>query len=435
MQDTKQAVRRIVDLADEVRKARTAREGFRQRVAKTESDGKITNEQRDSLLKNMLRGETPEHWLQKYDAYIASLFGEMEQGLQLAEGFFSEAPVQLKTTKKMSKKEREKMLSELAIEKEFLDDFLVSNKKREGEKMLLKEYTLYSTNDFGKMANLFFGGLTTSALKKSPEFFAPLLTGLQRSGIKMLSKTYVSLMFLAMSAAFVFVSLFTAALYLHPVLPLQILRGVMIGFLAAISTGAVLFFYPSSAASEKDKKIKGELPFAIIHMAAVAGSGAKPISIFKTLLSTPEYPELQTEVKKIVNYVNLFGYDLSTAMKAVARTTPSQRFKDLLDGMTNTISTGGDLKEFLQAIADEALNTYKLERQKYVEVVATYSDIYTALFIAAPLLFFSTLAILQTLGGQIGGMSVGVIASIGTYLAIPILNIGFMFFVDSVKPQ
>ncbi|HLG30946.1 MAG TPA: type II secretion system F family protein, partial [Candidatus Brocadiales bacterium] len=269
----------------------------------------------------------------------------------------------------------------------------------------------------------------------APEFFAPLYAGLRMAGIKVLSKTYISLALLAMTAMFIVASLLASILYKHTLLPVQIMRGILIGFASAIAMGGFMYFYPKSEASEKEKKMKSELPFAIIHMAAVAGSGAKPISIFKTLLTTEEYPLVQSEVKKIVNYVNLFGYDLPTAMKAVARTTPSLKFKDLLEGIVNTIETGGDLKEYLAAIAEEALNTYKLEHQKYVEVIATYSDIYTALFIAAPLLFFSTLAIIQTMGGEIGGVSVGVISAIGTYIVIPILNVGFMFFIDTVKPE
>ena len=82
-------------------------------------------------------------------------------------------------------------------------------------------------------------------------------------------------------------------------------------------------------------------------MGAIAGSGASPISIFNLILNSGEYKGLEGEIRKIVNYVNLFGYDLSTALKAVSLTTPSQEFKDLLTGIIASTETGGDLKSYL----------------------------------------------------------------------------------------
>ena len=42
------------------------------------------------------------------------------------------------------------------------------------------------------------------------------------------------------------------------------------------------------------------------------------------------YKGLEGEIRKIVNYVNLFGYNLSTALRNVAATTASQELKELL---------------------------------------------------------------------------------------------------------
>ncbi len=296
-------------------------------------------------------------------------------------------------------------------------------------------YTLYSTNEYGKYANRLFEKTTvaiTAAYKQQLQGFHK---SLRASGIKVLSKTYVSMIFLSAAIAFIIVTILASAFFSAPNIIIQILRGIMLGALAVVVTAVVMYFYPSSIAKTRESAIKEDLPFVIINMAAVAGSGAKPISLFKTILSSEEYPGLRDEIKKIVNYVTLFGYDLSTALRAVARDTPSLRFKDLLDGIVNTIESGGDLKEYLNAMADEALTTYRLERTKAVEQVGTYSDIYTTILIAAPLLFFVTLAIIQTMGGEIGGMSVATLATFGTYLVIPLLNVGFIIFINAVQPK
>ena len=193
--------------------------------------------------------------------------------------------------------------------------------------------------------------------------------------------------------------------------------------------------YPSTVVSSRRKKIKDDLPFMIIHMAAVAGSGAQPIVMFNLVLSSGEYKGIESEVKKIVNYVNLFGYDLSTALKTVAITTPLKEFSELLNGIVATIEGGGNLKSYLKEKVNDAMLTYKLERKKYVEMLSTYSDIYTGVLIAAPLLFMVTLAIINSLGGKIGGLTVQTLSVLGTYVVIPFLNVAFILFLNIVQPK
>ena len=183
------------------------------------------------------------------------------------------------------------------------------------------------------------------------------------------------------------------------------------------------------------KRIKEDLPFMIVHMSAVAGSGARPSSVFSLLLKSEEYKGVEGEIKKIVNYINLFGYDLSTALRTVARTTPSDEFRELLNGMFSTITTGGSLKEYLNVKANEAISQYRLDRKRYVESLATYSEVYIGLLIAAPLLFFVALAIVNTLGSTVAGLSIQVVAYLGIFILIPGLNIAFYAFMNLVQPK
>ncbi|MCG2719902.1 MAG: type II secretion system F family protein [Nanoarchaeota archaeon] len=363
---------------------------------------------------------------------------EIEQNLNIVEDSFhlpEDAKEKKKKIKKLSSKKRKEFLKDINIEEGFLKNYMKKKTKTETKALARVDYTLYETTAYGILSNRFFEKTTVSLTKNYPEAFTPLIKALKSSGIKILSKTYISMMLFSSLLVFILITLLTAIFFKLPVLLLQILRGFLLGALGTAVFGLIFYFYPSSMASTRERAIKTDLPFAIINMAGVAGSGGKPISIFKTLLTSDEYPGLRDEIKKIVNYVNLFGYDLSTALRAVARRTPSLRFKDLLDGIVNTIESGGDLKDYLQTMANEALSTYRLERQKAVESVSTYSDIYTTVLIAAPLLFFVTLAIIQTMGGEIGGLSVSTLATVGTYLVIPLLNVGFIIFLSVVQPN
>jgi len=330
---------------------------------------------------------------------------------------------------KLSKREMEYFLKDLNIKEDEIKDFIKNNQKRKKQKDLIKtEYSIYIPNQLSKFANDLFSSSTMSLLRKYPKFFQKLSDDIKQVDIKVLFRTYVSLMLLFSILAF-------PVVFLISILLAGFFNAILLGILGGIITFFVFYFYPSSLTDGRKTKIKNDLPFAIVHMPAVAGSGAQPIDIFNQVLLAGEYPELSKEIKKVMNYVNLFGYDLSTALKAVANTTPSPDLKELLNGMTSTIATGGDLNEYLKSKADEALTTYKMDRRKYTESLSTYSEVYTSILVAAPLLFLVTLAIINAIGGNIGGMDVKTIAFIGTYLAMPLLNIGFIIFLSISQPE
>lgn len=366
--------------------------------------------------------------------YLNSLV-QIEENLNLIESYFSQ-PENFEKVKfaKLTKKQKQDFMKESNLDAELIKMY-AKRKKKKTKAETRVAYTLYESSSYGKLSNRFFERIADRLVKSYPEILAYLYKTLRASGVKVLSQTYISMLMFSSVLAFIAVTPLAIILLKHALLPIQIIRGFLLGIMAAAITGVIFYFYPASVAKTRESAIKQDLPFVITHMAAVAGSGGKPISIFTTVLSSDEYPGVRDEIKKIVNYVNLFGYDLSTALSAVARRTPSLKFKDLLDGIVNTVESGGDMKDYLEAMADEALTTYRLERKKSVESISTYSDIYTTVLIAAPLLFFVTLAIIQTMGGEFGGVRVSTLAVIGTYFVIPVLNIGYMIFLSVVQPK
>jgi len=298
------------------------------------------------------------------------------------------------------------------------------------------EFTVYKSSNFGTISNRFFESFTLYVDNHFPSLLAYLSNSLRSSDIPLLSKTYMSISFFSGFIAFfgTLLAAFIIGSALGSSVVLSVVRSIGIAVLVSISTFCIVFFYPSLIISERRKAIKNDLPFVIIHMAAVAGSGAQPISVFNLILNTGEYKGLEKEIRKIVNYVNLFGYDLTTALRTVAATTPSHEFRELLGGIVATLETGGSLKEYLQSKADDALTSYKLEREKYVESISTYSDIYTSVLIAAPLLFLVTVAIINMLGGKIGSFESKDLAFFGTFIVLPFLNIGYIIFLNIIQP-
>jgi len=216
-----------------------------------------------------------------------------------------------------------------------------------------------------------------------------------------------------------------------------ILINLWIALILGVAASMITFFifkkYPLYEKSAKAKLIKQELTFALIHMSAVASSGAPPMEIFKLLVESKEYKHLNSEFERVLNYINIFGYNLTTSLKSVASTSASPELRELLYGLASTIETGGGIKEYLKGKADEALVKYKLDQKKYLEVISTYSEIYTGVLIAAPLLFLVTLAILERISPNIAGIPINIIAMLSVFVLLPLLNIIFILLLEGSK--
>ncbi len=318
------------------------------------------------------------------------------------------------------------------------DTTLLAQEARRVKKILeVEKPEVYQGSSVGLIANLTVRKISLFLVDTFPEFFGFLYNALRAANVKVLSNTYVNIMILAtlfvgFSSFFILTVLFFV--FGYPIYQI-VLRAAILSAIAAFSSATIFYAYPFVKIKERRRNIMTNMPFGINHMAAVATSGVPPVSMFELISASREYGEIGIEVKKIVDFINIFGYDLLTAIRTVAATTPSQPFKEFLEGMVSTIETGGDLDRYLRQEADQATLTYNLERQRYNETVSTYSDIYTGLLIAAPLFFIAAMALVNLLGGSLGGIGVDVVMAVGAYVVIPLLNIGFLLFLQLTQPD
>ncbi len=385
----------------------------------------LKNSNDNEGLKKFLNNKSEEEWVKFYEEQI----NKTQERIK----YIKENSLELQDTFLINKKTKNKYLDDMNV-----DIFTIKKiikEKKEIKKEIL--YTIYKPTQYGSLANYFFENLTFYLSYKYPKYLDDLTHLLILGDVKILSRTYVSMILLSSSLSIIlsFISYLTYTVLSNGNFILGLIKSVPISFLSFFITAFLFYFYPYSLTSSRKKAIKNDLPFVIIHMAAIAGSGASPVAIFNLILNSGEYKGLEGEIKKIVNYVNLFGYDLSTALKSVSITTPSPDFKDLLTGIIAATESGGNLKSYLKGKASDALNTYRLDRKKYVESLAIYSDIYTGILIASPLLFMTTLAIINVIGGAVGSLSVKSIAIIGTFFVLPLLNIIFLVFLTLTQPE
>jgi flagellar protein FlaJ len=190
----------------------------------------------------------------------------------------------------------------------------------------------------------------------------------------------------------------------------------------------LMFMYPSFEKDSLSKKIDQELPFVVINMSAISTSGIEPSEIFKIIAVSKEYPYMRKEIRKVLNQINLYGYDLVAALNNVSRSAPSPRLADLLAGISVTITSGGDLSKFFEKRAETLLVTYRLDREKYTRSAETFMDIYISVVIAAPMILMVLMIMMQF--SKIGpSFSVDLIV-----LMVSVINIFFLVILDIKQP-
>jgi flagellar protein FlaJ len=211
----------------------------------------------------------------------------------------------------------------------------------------------------------------------------------------------------------------------------RLLVSVLITLLVPVLTFVIMYMYPSTEKSSAGNRIDEELPFATIHMSAISGSMIDPSKIFDIIITTHEYPLLEKEFKKIINEINLYGYDLVSALRNSAYNTPSRKLSELLNGLATTINSGGYLPEFFDKRSQTLLFENRLEQEKKNKGAETFMDIYISLVIAAPMILMILLMMMKISGLGIS-MSTQMITII-MVVAVTMINLMFLAFLQLKK--
>lgn len=327
----------------------------------------------------------------------------------------------------ISKESKAQFLHDLGISAKELKK--IKKRISEKEEKPVVEEIFVKPSFLAALSNKIFYNTSSKLAKKGA--FKSIEKDLRKANLPYTLSSYISMMLFM--TLFAFIVTFILALLLATSIATAF-RNVGIALVLTIIIFLLTLNWPASTASGNRRKIEAEMPFAISHMSAIASSKVEPSKIFSIMAFTKEYPAFSAEMRKIVNQINVYGYDLTTALKNVAKQTPSRKLAELLNGISTTITTGGDLTMYLNEKAKSSLTDYRLSHERYSTVIGMYSDIYTALLIAAPLIFMLLLAIMSIIGTSFIGMPAETLANFGIGI-IAVLNILFLIFLQLTQPE
>jgi flagellar protein FlaJ len=270
--------------------------------------------------------------------------------------------------------------------------------------------------------------------RKFAEKLAPRFPGLtddlKKANLRFLTSTYIAI------ALFVSFSVLALGLIVFLILilfNLSLIKFIWIAFVLFAVSLILFYLYPGSERNSVQKRISQELPFATIHMAAIAGSNIEPSKIFEIIATSKEYKNVGKEMRKVVNQVEIYGYDLVSSLKNVAKQTSNKRLAELFHGLSTNISSGGDLKNYLEKKAENYLTDYRLERQRYSALAGTFMDIYISILIAAPLVLMMMFIIMNVAGVGIG-LGINTLLAVGIGIVV-LINILFLIVLQIKQPQ
>jgi flagellar protein FlaJ len=170
---------------------------------------------------------------------------------------------------------------------------------------------------------------------------------------------------------------------------------VIIPILTTVVVYFALISMPGSKAKARAKKIELHLPYALNFISAMSSAGITPTEIFKSLSKQKIYSEIQEEALWIYRDIGLLGRDVITAIKANIRRTPSEKFKEFLQGAIVTVQSGGALKRYFMAKADQYTRENRVAQKQLIESLGIMAEAYVTTAVAGILLIIIIIPLLM----------------------------------------
>jgi flagellar protein FlaJ len=250
---------------------------------------------------------------------------------------------------------------------------------------------------------------------------------LEKADISMVYKEYYSMVLMNIILGFSFSFISSLIFYLiipHPITALMIL---IISSLVPVGIGLYYLSLPTSKAKTRGKNIDRFLPYATNFINTMSVAGISPAEIFDTLSTVELYGEVQKEAKKIATEINMMGVDAITALKHAIQISPSDKFKEFLQGILGVIQSGSELGPYFNRCVEKYMEADLVERKRNLESLAVMAEAFVVTVIAFPLFI---VIIISVMGMTSGGISFEFLFILA-FMILPMAYAGFYVMMKS----
>ena len=206
--------------------------------------------------------------------------------------------------------------------------------------------------------------------------------------------------------------------------------------LISFGLGFLVYFFhlliPSSKAKSRGKKIDSRLPYALNFISAMSAAGITPHETFISLSKQSIYGEVREESARIARDISLLGMDIITAIKREIDRTPSEKFKEFLQGAIVTVASGGTLKPYFMSKADQYMRENRQALKQFLETLGVMAEAYVTAAVAGPLFVLIVIVLLSMIQG---GAQQVVFMYIFVLIILPLIHLGFALAVKFMTPE
>jgi len=279
------------------------------------------------------------------------------------------------------------------------------------------------------------GGRATQFLP----LFKDLDVNLKKSGIKINFKAYISTVIVASVLLSTSVMIFVPVLLFFIFklsLVLSLLFGVGISLFAGALTVIGFYVYPTYRADSLKRDLEDEMPFTTGYMSILAGAGVPPDFIWRSLAQIDASLSISSVARNVVRDIELFGFDAISALETTSKRTPSERFKEMLEGFISVVHSGGNLVKYLRDRTQQYMKLKRIALKRFSDTLGVLAEFYVTLMVAGSLIFVVMLAVMSMLGGGgFGFLDSRLLLQLLTYIGLPVGSVVFLVILDMVSPK
>jgi flagellar protein FlaJ len=284
--------------------------------------------------------------------------------------------------------------------------------------MPLNNYQKTCYRLFGKMAE----GIAAEKLK----------TNLEGAHMNIRAEAYISIVWFNTILVAIVTTLISLSFIL--LLQLEFMHVIMLLLIPLLSSFIGYLIYmnlPAAKAKTRAKKIDLHLPYALNFIAAMSSAGIIPTEIFKSLSKQNIYGEIREEALWIYRDVSLLGRDIISAIKANIDRTPSDKFKEFLQGAVVTVTSGGALKKYFMVKAEQYMKENRIAQKQLNESLGIMAESYVTVGVAGILLLLVVIPVMMVISGNFDLTFLMIII----FLIAPLIHLGFGFVLLSMTQR
>lgn len=163
------------------------------------------------------------------------------------------------------------------------------------------------------------------------------------------------------------------------------------------------------------------MPYATNFINTMSVAGISPAEIFEALSNLELYGELQKEAKKIATEINMMGIDTITALKNAINISPSEKFKEFIQGILAVIQSGSELGPYFDRCVEKYMTKDLVDRKRNLESLAIMAESFVVTVIAFPLFLVIIIIVMGLSTGRIDYIFLYIVA----FLILPLAYVGF----------